>query len=115
VQTKALIILNFLDEVDKNDGNIQNLRRAALSSGMFEPSKLFPESFGEEPAEVKDISDVDDTDDEGAQYDYSGVTWKGGSDAYGEYEQLMAQIGAMHRGRMTGDALSSRPEWTDWT
>jgi hypothetical protein len=112
VQTKALVVLNFLDDIQKHEGDIAALKRAFLSSGLAEPSKIFPEAF-QDNEDTQNFSEV--PNDENVNFDYSGVTWKSGGDAYAEYESLMAKINAMRSGVMSGDTLVQRaPEWTEW-
>lgn len=106
---KALIILNFLDDIEKQRTEILALKRALVSGGMVEPAKLFPDELG---PPVKELDEIQH--DQNVKFDYSDVTWKSGGDAFAEYQQLMDQIGAARHGRMSGDALAQRPEWTDW-
>lgn len=108
VQSKANIILTYLDDIDRNKGKILALKRAFLSSGLADPAKLFPDELGVPKKEVVPEADGDDV-----HYDYSGVTWKSGGDAIAEYEQLMQKIGAAKSGLLTGDMMAE-PEWTKW-
>jgi hypothetical protein len=110
VQTKCLIILNFLDDIQRHHDDITALKRSLLSSGLAEPAKLFPQEFN---PEVKELSEVED--DSTVNFDYSDVTWKSGGDAFAEYEKLMSQVRAAQSGRMSGAELVERPEWTDWS
>lgn len=108
VQSKANVILNYLDDIEHNRESIVALKRAFLSSGLADPAKLFPDELGGPKKEAEATPDSDDV-----HYDYSGVTWKSGQDAYGEYEQLMAKIGAAQSGILNGDAVVE-PTWTNW-
>jgi hypothetical protein len=112
VQTKALLILNYLDEIARNKADVFALKRAYLSTGTVDPSKLFPEEFREPPKDTEEVPS--EREEEDTEYDYSGVTWKGGSDSIQEYQRLMAQIGAAQQGSMNGDAITSEPTWTEW-
>lgn len=109
MQTKALVILNFLDDIDRHQGNQLALKRAFLGSGMADPTKLFPEEFNPEPQGLPETQD-----DDAVNFDYSDVTWKSGGDAYAEFERLTAQVEMAKNGHLSGDALAELPEWTEW-
>jgi hypothetical protein len=108
VQTKALIVLNYLDDIERHKQSDLALRRAFLSSGLADPAKLFPDELGGAKKKSEEVPDSDDV-----HYDYSGVNWKSGGEAIAEYEQLMRKIGAVQSGTLTGDMLTE-PEWTNW-
>lgn len=108
VQSKANIILTYLDDIDRNKGNVLALKHAFLSSGLADPAKLFPDELGGPKRKAEPAPDSDDV-----HYDYSEVTWKSGGDAIAEYEQLMQKIGAAQSGILTGDMMA-KPEWTKW-
>jgi hypothetical protein len=115
VQIKALMILNFLEDIRKAEEDIVALKRAYLSSGLAEPSKLFPEAFRKAPETVVMPDDPDDEPAD-AHYDYSEVKWKSGSEAYGEYARLMALVGGGQNGTISGDMVTEAPPaWTDWS
>lgn len=108
VQSKALVILNYLDDIAHNKDNTLALKRAFLSGGLADPVKLFPDELGESNKEAERATDGDDV-----HYDYSEVTWKSGQDSFAEYEQLMEKIGSAKSGLLTGDMMVE-PTWTNW-
>lgn len=115
MQVKALVILNFLDDLKEHEGNIRAIKRAYLSSGLGDPASLFPDEFskGEEDKTSEEATQQEKTG-EHVIYDYSDVTWKSGTEAYEEYRQLMAQVDAAKSGTLQGDLISNIPQWTDW-
>jgi hypothetical protein len=110
VQKKGLVILNFLDDIDKHRSNVADLKRAYLSSGLADPKLLFPDEFREKSPPTTEIPVGDNV-----TYDYSEVEWKSGSDAYAEYERLMKEINSATKGVLSGDLLTAQPQWTEWT
>lgn len=114
VQYKALMILNYLDDIKQHEHDWNALKRAFLSSGMGKPEALFPEQFGtpSDDKEVQEMADEPEGDD--VHYDYSGVTWKSGGEAFEEYQQLMSEINSLSTGTLSGDSLATDPEYTEW-
>lgn len=104
VQVQGIQILRLLDEVDRQQARFDLLRTALVAAGA-PPKGLWPEFkelFGDVTVEMDDPA----ASDPNATYDYRDVEWKGISDAKQEYEDLMAKVSALHKGRISGEALT---------
>jgi hypothetical protein len=110
VQAFGLVILNHLDEIAEAKDDIEAFKLSLVANGQFDHKGLFPEFF---PPETVEIDDKEASNPE-AQYDYSEVSWKSGSEAKDEFERVMAALQKSASGAVRGDQLSTRATWGEW-
>jgi hypothetical protein len=113
VQHKGSIVLDWLERRDRAEADLSRLKEALVASGNWKPQTLFPERFEPEVIESPEVLDVE-TDQGKLGVDYSAVEWKFGSEAEDEYKTLMAEVGKLTQGRITGDQVAARGPDEGW-
>lgn len=111
VQFNATIVLNFLDENEKTERHLDELKKALLSTGDYKPHSLFPNHF--EVPKDEAVASSPDAPLEGDP-DYSDVEWRSPTDNMDEFNRLMAKVAELEVGTMSGDQVALPPGDDGW-
>lgn len=108
------MVLNYLDDYQKNYSRRDHVMQALIASGRWEPKILFPEFFGgKQDGEATTEEEQEEAfEDKESSIDYSKVEWKSptqGEDAKAEFERLMAALNDNKNGSLSGDDITG-----DW-
>lgn len=108
VQSEALSILNFLDEIAKYQRANEDFRLNLISRPEYNPVEIFPDYFNRTTTTTDEDVDGDDV-----EYDYSAVEWKGPSDV--DKEELDKILGMLQQAQgkvdMEQTDKRSQGEW----
>ena len=80
VQEFGLVLLQRQDNIKANERIVDGLRLAVVASGVQSVSAVFPEYFPADELAIDQDAPEDVLNQEGTEYDYSGVDWLSPSD-----------------------------------